>query len=133
MKEEKYEEFIENDIIGAILMFQEMSVPNRIKAVLYILDNISCMDGNVRTLLKDNVGKDILLAIRTANKDWSPSDFEGETSAEREELANQKLIKEASELYYKKYPAERPTELEVEEIKEEVEEKELKNFYRLLT
>lgn len=124
MKEEQYKDFIEDDIVGAIIMFQQMSVPNRIKAVLYLLDNIDVQAKNVRNLLKDNVGKELLMMIRTANKEH----YDGKS--------DDGVIAAASELYYEKYPDERPTELEAVEINEEIEELEkekVKNFYRLLT
>ena len=136
MEEEKYEEMIENDIISAILVFQEMSIPNRIKAVLYILDNLDVCGENMGCLLKDNIGAELLMLIRAANKGWSKNvekfKSQGLESSEANISANNQLIEDAAEMYYKKYPNERPVDIITEDIIAE-EEVKVKNFYRLLT
>lgn len=120
MKEDKYGELIEGDAISAILMFQEMSVPNRIKAVLYVLDNLDVNHPNYKLVLTDNF-KELLKLIRQENKNWTDG-------------GDDKLIEDVAEIWYQKYPEERPVEeIPVEEIPVEEEEIKVKNFYRLLT
>ncbi len=84
---EKYFDLINDDIIGATVLFDELNLTEQFIVALYLIDNCNMTD-NVKTILTSSHYRKILMAIKIENIKKLGEDTLVERSIERFKLDN---------------------------------------------
>jgi hypothetical protein len=116
-KRKRIANLLKDDAIGAVLLYQEMTVKDRVDALWYIVDNVGNNNKCDEIVIKDNFTP-LLECMKEAN-----------TLLETENGYDEDWVNEkAAELYLKRFPEEAEKDELPEEVKEDIKNK----FYRLL-
>ena len=129
---EKYIEIAETDRITITVIFDAMSIKERMEAVLYMLDNYdNCSMPMVKRFMVDE-NEQYLRCIKEANRPSSYEKKEEQKGLTQEEL-DVILIDEAVELYMRKAGITQDVTPIPTPIPKSITIEEKKNFYYLLT
>jgi hypothetical protein len=112
-------DFIKEDELTANMVFQEMSVADRFKAILHIIDHSEVREKAVKAILIRY--KPYLMAIREGNNAGFKCNAEGDAL----------MLPWAEQWLYEHYPSERPKKV-IEVLPKEKAEEKYNEFYLLL-
>ena len=116
-KHKALENLVGEDVVGAILAYEEMTVRDRVEALWYLIDHADLNEKCMRMMLTENFTP-MLECMREANK------LQTLGGGYDDDWVNDK----AAELYLKKFPE----EAEKDELPEEIKEEKKNKFYTLL-
>lgn len=87
IEKEKYSDFINDDIIGATVLFEELNLSEQFTVALYLIDNCIISD-NIKTILTSSHYRKILMVIKVENLKKLGEDTLLDRSIERFKIDN---------------------------------------------